>query len=40
MARAGIVLDLAGVVIITAVVYFLAGPVFGFSFVELPAWVR
>ncbi len=40
MARAGIMLDLAGVVIVTTVAYFLAATVFGFSFGQLPVWAR
>lgn len=40
MLRAGVVLDLIGAVLITAVVYLLAIPVFGITFGQLPAWAR
>lgn len=40
MARAGLALDLIGVVLVTAVVYLLAGPVLGIEPGVLPAWAR
>ena len=40
MARVGLFLNFLGVVLVTMVVYWLAGPVFGISLVQLPAWVK
>lgn len=40
MARAGIVLNLIGVLLVTAVTYFLAVPVFGITFDQPPVWAR
>jgi len=40
MARAGIMLDLAGVIIVTTVAYFLAATVFGAPLDHLPVWAR
>jgi len=38
MCRTGIGLNLIGVVIITAVTYFITVPVFGITLRELPLW--
>ena len=40
MARAGLVLNLIGVLLVTLLTYFLAVPVFEISFTELPAWME
>ncbi|KPL02605.1 MAG: hypothetical protein AMJ90_05290 [candidate division Zixibacteria bacterium SM23_73_2] len=40
MARAGFFMNLLGAVIITLVVYFIAVPVFGINFGEIPLWVK
>jgi sodium-dependent dicarboxylate transporter 2/3/5 len=40
MARAGLILNLLGAVLITAVVYLVAIPVFGITFGELPVWAQ
>jgi sodium-dependent dicarboxylate transporter 2/3/5 len=40
MARTGLVLDLMGVLVVTALVYLLAVPVFGIALDTLPAWVK
>ena len=40
LARVGLRMNLIGVVVITLVVYFLAGPVFGITLAGMPAWAR
>jgi sodium-dependent dicarboxylate transporter 2/3/5 len=40
MARTGLVLDLLGVLTVTALVYLIAVPVFGIAFGQSPAWVK
>ena len=40
MARAGFVLDLLGVIVVTLLVYFVAVPVFGITLGQLPPWAR
>jgi sodium-dependent dicarboxylate transporter 2/3/5 len=40
MARAGLVLNLAGVVAVSLAVYFIGGRVFGFAEPGLPAWAH
>ncbi|MGH9784811.1 MAG: anion permease, partial [Terriglobia bacterium] len=40
MARTGIWMDLMGVVLVTAMVWFLGTAVFGISVGQLPAWVK
>ncbi|MBF8306073.1 MAG: Transporter, divalent anion:Na+ symporter family protein [Acidobacteria bacterium] len=40
MARAGIWMDLMGIVLVTAIVWLLGTAVFGISVDQLPAWVR
>ncbi|QII13770.1 hypothetical protein KsCSTR_43910 [Candidatus Kuenenia stuttgartiensis] len=39
MDKTGLVLNLFGVVLITALIYFLAVHVFGIALLELPVWV-
>jgi sodium-dependent dicarboxylate transporter 2/3/5 len=39
MVRAGVVMNLIGVVLVTLVLYLLAIPAFGISLTQLPAWV-
>ncbi|WP_347273548.1 anion permease [Candidatus Kuenenia sp.] len=39
MAKTGLVLNLFGVALITALIYFLAVPVFGMALSESPVWV-
>jgi sodium-dependent dicarboxylate transporter 2/3/5 len=40
MARAGLVLDLLGVIMVTLLIYTVAIPLLGISLKELPAWAR
>jgi len=40
MARAGVWLDIIGIFIVTALVWFLGTEIFGVSVGQLPAWVR
>ena len=40
MARAGLVLDLLGVIMVTILIYTIAIPVFGITFGQLPAWAK
>ncbi|OFV94898.1 MAG: hypothetical protein A3F68_01720 [Acidobacteria bacterium RIFCSPLOWO2_12_FULL_54_10] len=40
MARAGLALDLMGILLITLIVYWLGAPVFGISMTQLPAWAK
>ncbi len=40
MAVVGIVLNLAGIVLVTALIMLLAGPMLGFSGGEMPAWAK
>ncbi|MBM4054739.1 MAG: SLC13/DASS family transporter [Planctomycetes bacterium] len=39
MARTGLILNIFGVALVTALIYFVAVPVFGIALTELPAWV-
>lgn len=38
MVRTGILLNLIGVVLVTAIIYFLAGPMLGLDPATPPAW--
>ncbi len=40
MARVGVVMNFAGLFLITALVYLLAGPIFHIDWSVLPSWAR
>jgi len=40
MARAGFWLNLIGVILVTAAVYFIVAPVFGIDWQALPVWAQ